>query len=74
MMTRKDYVLLALHLNRCMEKAKAMQPIASELTGNEAFRRATVEAISAVANALASDNPRFDRDLFLSAAGVTSGG
>ena len=71
MMTRKDYVLLALHLNRQMDKAK--HP-ADTTPSSEAFRRGTVEAISAVANALASDNPRFDRDKFLSAAGVTSGG
>ena len=58
-MTRKDYVLLAEALNR------SEAPYAD----GEMVRRSVAECI---ADALARDNPRFDRHRFLVAAGVQS--
>jgi hypothetical protein len=58
-MTRKDYVLIAEAL------ARADRPYAE----GRAQHRTDCEAI---ADALAQDNPRFDRERFLKAAGVQS--
>jgi hypothetical protein len=69
MMTRKDYELLALHLNKARQSARA-STLTSDHDTAAIKTRGVVEAISAVANALASDNPRFNRDKFLKACGV----
>ena len=59
-MTRKDYVMLAEALRSTLD------PL------DDAFHREQHEAdATAVADALARDNPRFDRERFLKAAGVT---
>jgi hypothetical protein len=60
-MTRKDYILLA--------EAIAGTAPKGELNRNAAaiYRHGLVRGI---ADALAADNPRFDRERFLKAAGV----
>ncbi len=56
-MTRKDYVLLAEAIKNC------------NVNDDEQFG---VDACAeCIADALAADNPRFDRARFLKAAGVT---
>lgn len=59
-MTRKDYVKIAKHFNRevntCIDHGA---PIAS-----------LVITARTLADELASDNPRFDRERFLAACGV----
>jgi len=58
-MTRKDYVLLA-------------AAIASMPSHAPTLRAATRSAALVIADALAKDNPRFDRERFLTACGVQS--
>lgn len=58
-MTRKDYILIA-------------AAIASMPTHAPALRTARESAARVLADALAADNPRFDRGRFLKAAGVQS--
>lgn len=58
-MTRKDYELIAAHLNTGRRSVPA--------TDHQGFDTAACR----VALALAADNPRFDRARFLTAAGVT---
>lgn len=57
-MTRKDYVLLAAALKTSREVC--------EENGQTAMQ-AWAHTVHNVAMALASDNPRFDRDVFLAA-------
>ncbi len=56
-MTRKDYVLIA----------EALRESRPQMGGIEGWNCAAI----GVADALARDNPRFDRERFLKAAGVT---
>lgn len=58
-MTRKDYVLLA----------AALREARVEVTSNELYTvfKGWKRAVDALADALAKDNPRFDRDRFLAA-------
>lgn len=56
-MTRKDYVMLAAAI-----KAASAAP---------GFPERNAFVTHAIADALAQDNPRFDRERFLKAAGVT---
>lgn len=65
-MTRKDYVLLADALNRA-----ARNLTAAGLTDHSAHT-CWCECAATIADALAEDNPRFDRERFLKAAGVQS--
>ena len=58
-MTRKDYIALAASLRR----------IGSGTT-DDASLRTFFQCVSAVADALQSDNPRFDRAKFLEACGA----
>lgn len=59
-MTRKDYILIAAALK------EARDTIASE------YHLGYKQAAYCLADALARDNPRFDRERFLKAAGVQS--
>jgi hypothetical protein len=61
--TRKDYVLLAEAF-----KAARAESAGSPLSG--AFKSGIDNAAEYVADALAADNPRFDRARFLRDAGV----
>ncbi len=61
-MTRKDYVLLA----EAIASAYAAIPAPENPHETNGVRRVA----SHVADALARDNPRFDRERFLKAAGV----
>jgi hypothetical protein len=61
-MTRKDYVLLAEALNAAFSRSTA-----DKADKADGIARAAIE----LADALAADNPRFDRERFLKAAGVT---
>ena len=65
-MTRKDYVLIAAAL-----AAAARNVTAAGMTDHTAH---TVwqECAATVADALAQDNPRFDRERFLTACEVTA--
>lgn len=71
-MTRKDYILLADALRRARISVANGYSIASTDAERErdaqriAVHRATCHSI---ADALATDNPRFDRAKFLTAAG-----
>lgn len=65
-MTRKDYVLIAEALKHARDQIPATgEHVAHELLGNSSSARS-------IANALADDNPRFDRARFLQACGVAS--
>lgn len=66
-MTRKDYVLIADAL-KCVRTSAAGRD-EGELEDRLAQWSEDCEA---VADALANDNPRFDRDRFLKACGVAS--
>ena len=57
-MTRKDYVLIAESLNRSIQ------------SNMEEFQAPVKDAAHAMADALASENPAFDRSRFLEACGV----
>jgi hypothetical protein len=61
--TRKDYVLLAEAL-----KIPKIPPALNE----RQYALGRIDAALHVADALARDNPRFDRERFLKAAGVQS--
>ncbi len=65
-MTRKDYVLIAAALR---DTLLIDCPTESYLQGAKA---AHVSAVTRLADSLARDNPRFDRERFLKAAGVQS--
>lgn len=62
-MTRKDYELIARTLLECC-------PSADYGLGDDKRLSLWEMTCGALANALASDNPRFDRDRFLNACGV----
>jgi hypothetical protein len=62
-MTRKDYGLIAAALN---DTLLINCPTHEYLNGAKA---ATISAITHIADALSRDNPRFDRERFLKAAG-----
>ena len=65
-MTRKDYILIARTLQE--SNACAQQAAFSTYTPAAALR----QYANAIATALASDNPSFDRERFLKACGVQS--
>lgn len=67
-MTRKDYILIAnaLKLAKPIAKHEAYALDHNERLCFDTFRNAA----HSVANAFASDNPRFDLERFLKAAGV----
>lgn len=69
-MTRKDYVLLAAALKGAYGEASSPHPHAAH---DALGRHAGVTiAVVRLADALGRDNPRFDRERFLKAAGVQS--
>jgi hypothetical protein len=63
-MTRKDYVLIAAALKAARDEIPVGGAGAEYLANSVAARH--------IANALASDNARFDRARFLAACGVQS--
>ena len=67
-MTKKDYILIAAALKR------SALPLAPEWTLEAVLRyqQGNKAAIYQVAEALATDNTRFDRGRFLAACGVQS--
>jgi len=65
-MTRKDYILIAAALKDA--HALCSHPFAGPVTAEAGCELAAQR----VADALARDNPRFDRERFLKAAGVQS--
>ena len=65
-MTRKDYILIAGVFNR------RINAIADGATDREIFGAVKSTAMH-MATALATDNPRFDRERFLAACGVDKG-
>lgn len=68
-MTRKDYVLLAAALRTALE---ATREDMQDSDDRFACVFGVIGAATAIADALARDNQRFDRDRFLKAAGVKS--
>ena len=62
-MTRKDYVLIAAAIKAAATEYPDERPDAEQQQEDVAF---------SIAEALASDNPRFDRERFLKACGVQS--
>jgi hypothetical protein len=65
-MTKKDYILIAAVL------AKRGCHIAQDPAFREGWHAALSAYAHALADALASENPRFDRARFLAACGVQS--
>jgi len=68
-MTRKDYVLIAAALKAARDGYDYIPAL--EFEGSP-IETALNDAAGAIAAALARDNPRFDRERFLKAAGVQS--
>ena len=68
-MTRKDYILIAAALNSALQTPDYWY--ASNCDSQ--YEKGAKSAINALAVSLASDNPRFDRERFLKACGVTTG-
>lgn len=69
-MTRKDYILLAAALRRARVAVASAYPVActDEERARDAHRAAVLCAVEfELAEALASDNPRFERAKFLAA-------
>jgi hypothetical protein len=65
-MTRKDYILIAAALKEAAADILNKEcPVQDLLDGKD-------YAAEHIADALARDNPRFDRERFLKAAGVQS--
>ena len=64
-MTRKDYVLIAAALKAARQNSNYRDAQEQMVEQHSADTRA-------IADALARDNPRFDRNRFLVAAGVQS--
>lgn len=62
-MTKKDYVLIAKALRGARTALPSERPDAVQQSEDDAH---------SIADALAQDNPRFDRDRFLAACGVQS--
>ena len=69
-MTRKDYILIAAALKEARNHWLAEE--ARDIDGSAAFRAGLNAAGLELASRLARDNPRFDRERFLKAAGVQS--
>lgn len=69
-MTRKDYELVAMSLRITIEAARGMNngPI-SDTYGYAAW--AAELAAKGLATSFAMDNPRFNKDKFLTACGIT---
>lgn len=65
-MTRKDYVLIAAALH------DSLQFGGEDIDMDTACAHQHANCTRAVADALAQDNPRFDRARFLAACGVTA--
>ena len=69
-MTRKDYVLIASAINDIREKIRMHgRDVASRELWSGTLGGIS-DAARAIADALQADNPRFDRERFLKAAGV----
>lgn len=66
-MTRKDYVLIAAALFTARMQVEDIGPAHRAIV-----LRAFDEATRKLADSLGSDNPRFDRERFLKAAGVVA--
>jgi hypothetical protein len=66
-MTRKDYVLIAKALKQARDQIPNTN---SSINAGEFVANSTAARL--VAYALADDNPRFDRQKFLTACGVES--
>ena len=69
-MTRKDYILIAGAL--CATKPTAGASIAGDLSHDLAMAHQHAATSHRIADALARDNSRFNRALFLAACGVQS--
>ncbi len=67
-MTRKDYVLIANALN--IARVQICEGWPNNETAVEASRQMHRHCTSEIAEHLERNNPRFDRDRFLKAAGV----
>ncbi len=66
-MTRKDYELIA----KAIAKLRSVYPDGEPTNDHDkGFQHGTKQAAQYIASALASENPRFDRDRFLKACGV----
>jgi len=65
-MTKKDYIAIAAALKDAKEKALAATPLALRAHVSSGCE---VSAL-AIANVMQKDNPSFNRELFLKAAGV----
>lgn len=61
-MTRRDYILI--------QDAIRNAPCSVSDPDDAMYRAGLEDAATAIADALSRDNPRFDRDRFLKAAGV----
>lgn len=71
-MTRKDYVLIAAALRQARVNVANAYPVActDEERTRDAQRAAVVRAVALeLADALTTDNPRFNRARFIAAAG-----
>ncbi len=64
-MTRKDYILLAGSFAQARQATEIGRNAKDRETGIKAIRLAAI----GTATALLSDNPRFDRERFMSACG-----
>ena len=65
-MTRKDYILIASRIRISREA-----PLGEHIC-QDSWNRACEDVACSIATALATDNPRFDRERFLKACGVQS--
>lgn len=68
-MTRKDYVLIAAALKEARDMLAAN---GANLTRTQCSLNGADASAIELADALSRDNPRFDRERFLKAAGVQS--
>lgn len=66
-MTRKDYRLIAAHIETVLTTLPEHGDIRMDLVQ----RAAALAVVHKVADALRCDNVRFDRDIFLKACGVS---
>ena len=62
-MTRKDYIAIA-------DAVRRAEPVAMIESERPILRQAWARTADRIADALANDNPRFDRGCFLKACGV----
>ena len=70
-MTRKDFILIAAALKAAGLEAASPHPVFSSAPAHNRLLGRDICAVR-LADALARDNPRFDRERFLKAAGVQS--